>query len=78
MGVLTVRNVSDELIRALKLRAAQSGRSSEAEHRLILEQALKPQAATFKERMRRRRKSFPRRDFSDDTEIVRSMRDKAL
>ena len=48
MGVLTVRNVSDELIRALKLRAAQSGRSSEAEHRLILEQALKPQAATFK------------------------------
>ena len=41
MGVLTVRKVDDELIRELKLRAARNGRSAEAEHRLILEQALR-------------------------------------
>ena len=74
MGVLTVRKVADELIRALKLRAAQQGRSAAAEHRLILEQALMPQAEAFKEQMRRRRESFAGRDFSDNTEIVRRMR----
>jgi antitoxin FitA len=77
MGVLTVRKVDDELIRALKLRAVQHGRSAEAEHRLILEQALKPEVEAFKERMRRRRESFGDRDFSDNTEIVRRMRDEA-
>ena len=65
MGVLTVRKLDDELIRALKLRAAQHGRSAEAEHRLILEQALKPEVEAFKERMRRRRESFAGRDVSD-------------
>ncbi|HSA81211.1 MAG TPA: plasmid stabilization protein [Geminicoccaceae bacterium] len=69
--------MSDELIRALKLRAAQHGRSAAAEHRLILEQALKPQAAAFKERMRRCRESFAGRDFSDNTEIIRRARDEA-
>jgi plasmid stability protein len=52
-------------------------RSAEAEHRLILEQALKPEVEAFKERMRRRRESFGGRDFSDNTEIVRRMRDEA-
>jgi plasmid stability protein len=41
MGVLTVRTVDDALIRKLKLRAAEHGRSAEAEHRVILEQALR-------------------------------------
>ena len=48
MGVLTVRKVDNELIRALKLRAVQHGRSAEAEHRLILEQALKPEVKLSK------------------------------
>lgn len=37
---LTVRNVDEELLRRLKLRAARHGRSAEAEHREILRQAL--------------------------------------
>jgi plasmid stability protein len=37
---LIVRNVDDELVRRLKLRAARHGHSAEAEHRAILEQAL--------------------------------------
>lgn len=39
-GTLHVRNLDDELIAKLKLRAARHGRSSEAEHREILRQAL--------------------------------------
>ena len=40
MGQLIVRKVDDELIRALKMRAAQKRRSAEAEHREILREAL--------------------------------------
>jgi plasmid stability protein len=42
MGQLIVRNVEDEVIRALKIRAAQRRRSAEAEHREILREALVP------------------------------------
>jgi antitoxin FitA len=40
MGSLHVRNLDDELIARLKRRAARHGRSTEAEHREILRQAL--------------------------------------
>lgn len=43
MAILTVRNLPDEVHRALRLRAAQHGRSTEAEVRAILEEAVKPQ-----------------------------------
>jgi plasmid stability protein len=43
MPSITVRNVSEEVHRALKVRAAQHGRSAEAEVRLILEQAMIPE-----------------------------------
>jgi plasmid stability protein len=42
MGSLVVRNLDDELIHRLKDRAKQAGRSAEAEHRTILEEALRP------------------------------------
>lgn len=42
MANLTVRNVPDEVHRALRVRAAQHGRSTEAEIRNILENAVKP------------------------------------
>lgn len=40
MAQLIVRNLDDDLVRALKLRAAQKHRSAEAEHREILREAL--------------------------------------
>jgi plasmid stability protein len=43
MPQLHVRKVSKELVARLKQRAARSGRSMEAEHRLILEEALFPE-----------------------------------
>src|SRR6218665_3047289 len=42
MAVLTVRNVPDEVHRALRVRAAEHGRSAEAEVREILSAALVP------------------------------------
>ncbi|ALV60067.1 FitA-like ribbon-helix-helix domain-containing protein [Burkholderia cenocepacia] len=42
MPVITVRNLPDEARRALRIRAARHGRSTEAEVRDILEQAVLP------------------------------------
>lgn len=44
MAQLIVRNIDDELVRLLKIRAAHHGRSAEAEHREILREALQPRA----------------------------------
>ena len=51
MAQLIVRNIKDDLVRALKLRAARHGRSAEAEHREILRNTLKPRRSgkTLKE-----------------------------
>jgi plasmid stability protein len=43
MAMLTVRNITDEVHRALRVRAAQRGHSMEAEVREILESAVSPQ-----------------------------------
>lgn len=45
MGSLNVRNLSDRTHKALRLRAAQHGRSMEAEVRAILDEAVTPREA---------------------------------
>lgn len=40
MATLTVRNLDDEIVRSLRIRAAEHGRSAEAEHREILRATL--------------------------------------
>ncbi len=42
MSAVTIRNLPEETHRALKLRAAQHGRSTEAEIRDILEESVRP------------------------------------
>lgn len=42
LNQLIVRNLEDEVVRELRLRAARHGRSAEAEHREILREALLP------------------------------------
>ncbi len=50
MANLIVRNVDDDIANALKVRARQHGISAEAEHRRILEQALRhPKKRSFLE-----------------------------
>ena len=43
MAMLTVRNLPNDVHRALRMRAAQHGRSTEAEGREILAMAVKPE-----------------------------------
>lgn len=43
MASITVRNVPDEVHRAIRVRAARHGRSAEAEIREILESAVRPE-----------------------------------
>lgn len=45
MGQLIVRNLDEDVILALKRRAARHGRSSEAEHRAILREVLAEEQA---------------------------------
>ena len=45
MAQLIVRNLDEDLVRALRVRAAQHSRSAEAEHREILRQALAPRGS---------------------------------
>lgn len=42
MPAVTIRNLSEEAHRALKVRAARHNRSTEAEMRAILEEAVRP------------------------------------
>jgi len=42
MAQLIVRNLEDEIVKELKLRAARHDRSAEEEHREILRDALRP------------------------------------
>ncbi|MFO1387001.1 MAG: plasmid stabilization protein [Chitinivorax sp.] len=44
MAMLTVRNLPDDVHRALRVRAAQHGHSTEAEVREILAMAVKPES----------------------------------
>jgi plasmid stability protein len=58
MAQLIVRNLDDDLVARLKRRAAEHGRSAEAEHREILRQALMEE---------------PRRSFKELAAQVRAM-----
>lgn len=44
MAMLTIRNLPDDVHRALRVRAAGNGRSTEAEVREILASAVKPES----------------------------------
>lgn len=74
MAQLTVRKVSDEVVGALKRRAAANGRSAEAEHRDILRASLLGAEEDFAARaevLRRRMRSSV-----DSGETVRADRDR--
>ena len=76
MSQLLVRKVDEDLVARLKQRAARAGRSAEAEHRLILEQALRPGKPSFAERARRHREALCGRVHSDSTDLIREDRDR--
>lgn len=76
MAQLIVRNVDDAIAVALKARAANSGRSAEAEHRRILEEALLPRTSNdFQSAVRARRVRLSDLSLST-TDILRQDRNR--
>lgn len=76
MPQLLVRRVPEELVEALKRRAAAHGRSAEAEHRIILEETLRPGGVEFWERAAQLRAETRGRHLSNSTELIRQDRDE--
>lgn len=76
MPQLLVRNVPQAVVEALKQRAAEHGRSAEAEHRIILEEALRPGRADFWERAAALRASTRGRITVPSEDLIRQDRDE--
>jgi plasmid stability protein len=76
MAQLTVRNLPSEVVRALKIRAAQHARSAEAEHRLILVRALRTAGADFWTRADALRRQSAGRQRHESARLLRQMRDQ--
>jgi plasmid stability protein len=76
MVQLLVRNVPEEVARELRRRAEAHGRSVEAEHRLLLEEALRPARAAFAARAADWRKRLRGRWTDDSTDLIRADRDR--
>lgn len=76
-GNLHVRNLDDELIARLKRRAARHGRSTEAEHREILRQALSADVEpSFDTLAAELRKLTQRRKQTPSERLLRQGRDE--
>ncbi len=74
MTQLTVRNVSAQIVRTLKQRAAAHGRSAEAEHREILREALLEGEEDFVTRAKALRRNL--RSTVDSSKVIRADRDR--
>ncbi|HEY2660303.1 MAG TPA: Arc family DNA-binding protein [Caulobacteraceae bacterium] len=75
MAQLLVRDVPRDLVEALKRRAASHGRSAEAEHRAILEQALKAGRDGFRARAGNLRDETRGRILGESADLIREDRD---
>jgi antitoxin FitA len=75
MGQLLVRDLDDEVIRRIKQRAAANGRSTEAEHRAILEAAVQVSNGQLVERARQLRHAIMD-GGPDSADMIRQFRDQ--
>ena len=81
MGQLLVRNLSERTLDGVKKLAAEHGRSVEAEHRAILDQAvaagsLSEAKAAWIARLKASREETSGRTFTPTEVLVREMRDE--
>ena len=76
MAQLTVRRLDAELVRRLKIRAARKGHSAEAEHRAILEAALRPKKAAFWGSAQKLRQATEGTQQTDSAALIRADRDR--
>ena len=83
MATLTVRNLDDDLVRALRIRAAEHGRSAEAEHREILRRALTrgdrdPTRTAATERLAEFRRRTAGRGSASTADLLRESREDRI
>jgi antitoxin FitA len=78
MGQLLVRDLDDEIIRRIKRRAAAHGLSTEAEHRAILEAAVRGQAGTSPIEASRRFRQELAPSTADGADIIRAAREERV
>jgi plasmid stability protein len=76
MPQLLVRDVPQDVVEALKRRAQERGRSAEAEHRVILEEALRAGRSGFWERAEKLREKTRGRIKVPSEVLVRQARDE--
>ena len=76
MPQLLVRDVPQDVVEALKRQAAEHGRSAEAEHRIILEEALLPGRTKFWERAAALREETRGRITVPSEDLIRQDRDE--
>jgi plasmid stability protein len=74
VGQVLVRNLPDKVVRKLKKRARQRRRSLQEELKDILEQAAQQQATNVQAEIKRIRKLFAGRKFSDSSDLIRQDR----
>jgi antitoxin FitA len=79
MATLTVRNLEEDVVRRLRVRAAEHGRSAEAEHREILRRALRAEHEELAERQRiaERLEEFRRRTAGRGSPAVTELLEEA-
>lgn len=76
MAQLTVRNLDSDLVQRLKIRAARHKRSAEAEHRAILESALRSVPVDFWTRASELRAAVKGRQHTDSGTLLRQDRER--
>lgn len=78
MAQVLVRNLNERVVARLKKRAANRGRSLQAEVKMILEEASKEDATDFWKAADRIRERLKRsgRTFSDSAVLIREDRDR--
>jgi antitoxin FitA len=76
MATLLARDIDEELVRLLKQQAKAHNRSAEAEHRAILESALRSGKDAFIARARRMVEATKGRNLADSADLIREDRDR--
>jgi len=79
MAQILVRKLDEEVVKRLKERASENGRSLEAEVRVILEEAANSSQLdmeTARRRIDELRRRFKGRKFPDTVELIREGRDR--
>ena len=75
MAEIVLRDLDEDVVRALERRARNEGRSLESEIRTILEGAAKLDVESARERLEAFRRRFEGRQMADSVELLREARD---